>query len=78
MKATKPQDITIGGPALAAQAFRAGLVDECQLFIVPVIVGEGKFAFPTSVRLHFQLEDERRFGNGMAYLQYRSANTQAA
>ena len=78
MKATEAQDMTISGPNLAAQAFRTGLVDVCQLFLAPVTVGDGKHAFPKGVRLDFQLQDERRFGNGMVYLKYRSAKSQAA
>jgi dihydrofolate reductase len=78
MKATQARDINIGGPNLAAQAFRAGLVDECHLFLAPVIVGDGTRAFPSDVRLELQLQDERRFDNGMVYLHYRSAKGQGA
>ena len=47
LKDTTDHDILIGGPALATLAFRAGLVDECHLFLVPIIVGGGKRLFPT-------------------------------
>jgi len=66
------RDITIGGPDLAAQALKAGLVDECQLFLTPVIVGGGKSAFRDNVRLPLQLIGERRFGNGVIFLHYRT------
>jgi dihydrofolate reductase len=36
MKTSAASDLTVGGPTLAAHAFAAGLVDECQLFIYPV------------------------------------------
>jgi dihydrofolate reductase len=63
--------IEVGGPGLAAPAFRAGLVDEVYLFVVPVIVGGGKPALPDGVRLDLRLEEERRFGNGTVFLAYR-------
>lgn len=53
------------------RSFRARLVDECHLFIAPVLVGGGASAFPDGVRLGLELADERRFGNGMIYLRYR-------
>jgi dihydrofolate reductase len=71
MKDSLERDITIGGPGLAAQAFRAGLVDQCQLFLTPVLVGGGKPALPTKVFLNLDLVGERRFGNGVVFLDYR-------
>ncbi|NMC34000.1 MAG: dihydrofolate reductase family protein [Veillonellaceae bacterium] len=64
-------DILIGGPGLAAHAFRAGLVDEIQLFLAPVIVGGGKPALPADVRLELELLEQRRFGSGVVFLRYR-------
>jgi dihydrofolate reductase len=64
-------DISVGGAALASEAFRAGLVDEYQTFVVPVVVGGGKRALPDDVHLELELLDERRFGNGTVYLRYR-------
>ncbi len=72
MKASAGQDMLIGGPNIAAQAFGAGLVDECHLFVTPVVVGGGKRFLPSDVRLELELLDERRFGNGMVYLRYRT------
>jgi dihydrofolate reductase len=72
MKAADGRDITVGGPHLAAEAFKAGLVDECQLFVAPIVVGGGKQSLPDNVRLKLELLDERRFGNGMVYLRYRT------
>ena len=71
MKARALSDITVGGPGLAAQAFEAGLVDECHLFLTPVVVGGGTRALPGGVRLSFELLNERRFGNGVVHLHYR-------
>jgi dihydrofolate reductase len=72
MKAAAERDLIVGGPALAAHAFHAGLVDECHLFLAPVVVGGGKQSLPDDVRLDLELVDERRFGNGMVHLRYRT------
>jgi dihydrofolate reductase len=72
MKAAAEPDITVGGPDLAAQAITAGLVDEYQLFLTPVVVGGGKQSLPNDVRLQLELLGERRFGSGVVYLRYRS------
>lgn len=71
LKETSKRDLSIGGPNLAAQAFRAGLVDECQLFLVPIAVGGGKRALPEDICLALELLEERRFGSGMMYLRYQ-------
>jgi dihydrofolate reductase len=72
LKASAERDLTVGGPDLAAQAIRAGLVDEFQLLVAPVVVGGGQRALPDEVRLKLQLLDERRFGSGVVYLNYRT------
>src|SRR5262249_52885617 len=73
MKSRSGHDLTIGGPGLAAHAFRAGLVDEIHLFISPIVVGGGKRCLPGDVRSTLQLIDERRFQrSGVVYLQYRT------
>src|SRR5450759_2400209 len=72
MKGKAGCDITVGGPDLAAQAIKAGLVDECHLFVTPVVVGGGKQSLPRNVRLKLDLLDERRFGNGVVHLHYRT------
>ena len=72
LKASREHDILIGGPELAAHAFRAGLIDECHLFLIPILVGGGKSALPDNVRLELELLEERRFGNGTVYLRYRT------
>jgi dihydrofolate reductase len=72
LKAAAERDLTIGGPQLAGQAIRAGLVDELHLFASPVVVGGGTPALPDGVRWDLALVGERRFGNGVVHLQYRS------
>jgi len=81
LKAAGPHDahdIVIGGPELAAHAFRAGLIDECHLFLIPILVGGGKSALPDNLRLELELLEERRFGNGTVYLHYRTRQGKAA
>ncbi len=71
MKASAASDVTIGGSTLAAQAFNAGLIDEFQLFVYPVLVGAGKPAFSGDARVQLDLLEEHRFGNGVVNLRYR-------
>jgi dihydrofolate reductase len=68
-------DVSVGGPGLAAEAIRAGLVDEYQLFVAPVAVGGGTPFFPEGVSLRLELTDERRFASGFVYLSYRESGS---
>lgn len=70
MKAAASSDLSIAGPTLAAQAFKAGLIDECQLLIHPVLIGGGKPAILTEDRLELELLDEHRFADGVVSLRY--------
>jgi dihydrofolate reductase len=72
MKAAAERDISVGGPDLAAQAIKAGLVDECRLFLTPIVVGGGKQSLPDDVRLKLELLGERRFASGVVHLHYRT------
>ena len=72
LKRTADRDIGIGGPALAAHAFRAGLVDEIHLFAFPIVVGGGKPGLPRDVSVDLQLVDQQRFGNGVVYTHHRA------
>lgn len=72
LKVAAERDLAVAGPDLAAQALRAGLVDEYHLFLVPIIVGGGKPSLPDNARLRLELLSERRFGNGMVFLRYRT------
>ena len=71
LKQSAMRDVTVGGPGLAAHALAAGLVDECRLFLNPVVVGGGTRALPAGLHLELELLDERRFGNGVVYLRYQ-------
>jgi dihydrofolate reductase len=70
LKAEAGDDISVGGPELAAHAFQAGLVDECHLIVAPVIVGGGKQSLPSDLRVELTLLDERGFQNGMVHVRY--------
>ena len=72
LKARAVRDITVGGPDLAGQAIKAGLVDELHLFVVPIVVGGGKRSLPDGVRVRLELLDEHRFGSGVVHLHYRT------
>jgi len=72
LKATADRDIGVGGPDLAAQAIKAGLVDELHFFLASVVIGGGKQSLPDDVRLELELLDERRFPNGVVHLHYRT------
>ena len=74
LKESSRSDIAIGGAELAGQAIADGLVDECHLFLGPVLVGGGKRALPASVHAELELLDERRFRSGVVYLRYRNQN----
>jgi dihydrofolate reductase len=71
LKSATQHDMTVGGAGLAGQAIKAGLVDELQLFLVPIVVGGGKRALPSGARSDLELLDTRRFASGVAYLRYR-------
>ncbi len=64
------RDVGIGGPGLAAHAFRAGLVDEVHHLVHPVVVGGGTRALPDGVRLDLELVSERRFAGGVVHLHH--------
>jgi len=70
LKDRASQAISIGGPTLAKSAFDAGLIDELQLFLVPVVVGSGKRSLPVDGKLRLQLLEQRRFPGGTTYLRY--------
>jgi dihydrofolate reductase len=71
LKQSSAADITVGGAELAGEAIATGLVDECHLFLWPILVGGGKRALPHNVRVQLELADERRFRSGVVHLNYR-------
>jgi dihydrofolate reductase len=72
LKAQLPLDVSVGGPTLAANAIRDGIVDEYHLLVVPAMLGGGTRVLPSNVPIRLDLLDERRFANGMVYLRYRA------
>jgi dihydrofolate reductase len=72
LKAGATRDIEVGGPTLAAHAIRAGLVDEYDLLIAPIIAGGGNPYLPGKVSVKLELLDERRFDNGLVHVRYRA------
>ena len=72
LKAGATRDVGVGGPALAAHAIRAGLVDEYHLLIAPIIAGGGNPYLPGNVSVKLELLDEHRFDNGMVHVRYRA------
>jgi dihydrofolate reductase len=72
MKASATQDISVGGPGLAARAMEAGLIDEYHFFVVPDVVGGGKAALPDGYRVALELIDVRRFERGFVHRHYRA------
>jgi dihydrofolate reductase len=71
LKQSSGADIAVGGAELAGHAIGAGLLDECHLFLCPIVVGAGKRALPDNFRAQLELLDERRFRNGTVHLHYR-------
>jgi len=71
LKATADHDLLIGGAELAQQALAAGLVDEVNLVVFPVVVGAGTAALPTDKLVPLELVGERRFESGAVFLGYR-------
>ena len=72
LKAESDRDLAVGGPDLAAQAIRAGLVDEYQLYLTPVLVGGGTRSLPRDLRIDLDLVEERWFRNGTVFLRLRA------
>jgi dihydrofolate reductase len=75
LKAEAERDLSIGGPELAGQAIRAGLVDEIQLFLNPIVVGRGNAALPDDMRVELELIEERRFDGGVVFVRYGVTGT---
>jgi dihydrofolate reductase len=71
VKRESEHDIIIGGAELAGLALEADLVDECHLFLHPVIVGGGKPAFRAALRRNLELLETRRLGTGVIHVRYR-------
>ena len=72
LKTRATRDLAVGGPALAAHAIRAGLVDEFHLLVAPIIAGGGNPYLPGKVPVKLELLHEQKFDNRLVYLQYRA------
>jgi dihydrofolate reductase len=75
LKRGKGKDLAIlGSGSIVAQAAQAGLVDEFQLAVHPVVLGAGKSMFAgIADRLPLALAGTRRFKNGNVLLRYTPA-----
>lgn len=71
LKESAAKDLNVSGATIAAEAWRAGLIDECQVFVAPMLVGGGKPMFPDGIRQPLELLEERRFANGMVFMRHR-------
>jgi dihydrofolate reductase len=71
LKKESDKDLGIGGPHLAAAAIKAGLVDEIQQIIAPIIIGDGNHWLPKDVTQKLELVETRRFENGFVHLAYK-------
>ena len=73
LKTVDSRDLTVGGAELAGQAIVAGLIDEFQVLVVPVVVGGGKAWLPRGPRLDLELLESRTFSGGVVFLRYAAA-----
>jgi len=71
LKQESERDIGIGGSELTGLAIKADLVDECHLFLNPVILGAGKPAFRAALRRNLELVETHRFSTGVIHVRYR-------
>lgn len=71
LKESAGSALLVGGPHLAAQAFEAGLVDEVDLFVWPVVLGGRNPAMPATRPIELALIEEHRFDSGVVRLRYR-------
>jgi dihydrofolate reductase len=71
LKQQSQHDIAIAGAELAGLALEANLIDECHLFLNPVVVGGGQPAFPLGLRRNLELVETRPFSTGVIYVHYR-------
>ncbi|EAQ00130.1 hypothetical protein JNB_08164 [Janibacter sp. HTCC2649] len=63
-------DVSIGGPTLAADALRAGLVDEITAYVMPHVAGGGLPWLPDGFTSELTLREQRTFGSGAVALVY--------
>ena len=75
LKSGTGADIVIfGSGSIVAQLAEAGLIDEYQIILDPVVLGKGRTMFDgLSEKLTLKLKSSRIFGNGNVLLGYEPA-----
>jgi dihydrofolate reductase len=74
-----PDIVVLGSGTIVTQLAAAGLVDEFQFVIVPVVLGHGRPLFATVQQpFPLKLRSARSFANGNLYLTYEGVPTHAA
>ena len=75
MKAAPGEDMVIlGSGSIVSQLAQAGLIDEYQIVVSPIVLGEGKTMFDgIQKKLPLTLAKSRTFGNGNVLLCYKPA-----
>jgi dihydrofolate reductase len=72
LKEESENDLGVGGAGLAGTLIEAGLVDEFELFLCPVVLGGGTPFFPAlDERIGLELIETREFASPALYLRYR-------
>jgi dihydrofolate reductase len=74
MKKEPGKDMTIlGSGSVVSQLAQEGLIDEYQLVVNPVVLGEGRTMFDgVKQKLTLELTKSRAFGNGNVFLCYQA------
>lgn len=74
LRAEVEGDLDVGGPSLAGEFIRRGLVDEYRLLVHPVILGAGTPFFPRlDAPIRLRPTETRRFASGVVYVGYAQA-----
>jgi dihydrofolate reductase len=61
----------IGSATLVHSLLTAGLVDEIQMLVHPIVLGSGVRLFPNGYRSQLRLADSKSLANGVLYLSYQ-------
>jgi dihydrofolate reductase len=71
-RAAGDKSVLVHGAATAQLALAAGLLDELEIHLVPVLFGQGRRLFDNLAPEHIELERTRVLeGNGVTHLHYR-------
>jgi dihydrofolate reductase len=72
LKEQSGPDLSVGGVQLASALMQAGLVDEYQIYIQPIILGTGRSLFPAlNESIKLKLVETHIFHAGIVFLRYR-------